>query len=168
MMNSAPWRPTAVSGYPSIIAGGWLLPAGAHIFQKYCYCSFTGYFKETFPNFLDNAAYYDKKFFFFSFLAFFSSANLSEYPPLVVAGGWCLITAVSAKHNSVSVVREREPERALLPGCGVCQHQLQTIYRWTQLHTWTCHTVHSTVNRTDLPKPFSLKNEVIDISLHCY
>ena len=41
MMNSAPWRLPAVSGYPSIIAGGWLLPAGAHIFPKNCYCSFT-------------------------------------------------------------------------------------------------------------------------------
>ena len=55
MMNSAPWRLPAVSGYPSIIAGGWLLPAGGYIFQKNCYCSFTGYFKGTFPIFLDNA-----------------------------------------------------------------------------------------------------------------
>ena len=52
MMNSAPWRLPAVSGYPSIIAGGWLLPAGAHIFQKYCYCSFTGYFEGIFQIFL--------------------------------------------------------------------------------------------------------------------
>ena len=84
MMNSAPWRLAAVSGYPSIIAGGWLLPAGEHIFPKNCYCSFTGYFKETFPNFLDNADCNDKKFIFS--LAFVPSANLSEYPPLVVAG----------------------------------------------------------------------------------